>query len=78
MEKRKTWIDRYFEIFHPRWPLNHRGSFYVRQETLLLLQFMMVMGMWTSGEQSAQSAAVELHDILDFAFGIKANGMPQK
>jgi hypothetical protein len=27
----------------------------------------MVIGMWISGEQSAQSAAVELHDILDFA-----------
>jgi hypothetical protein len=66
-KKKKKWIDRYFELFHPRWPLIHRGSFDVRQETPLLLQSVMVIGMWISGEQSAQSAAVELHDILDFA-----------
>lgn len=28
---------------------------------------MMAIAMWTSGEQSAQSAAVELNDKLDFA-----------
>jgi hypothetical protein len=28
---------------------------------------MMAIGMWTSGEQPAQSAAVELFDKLDFA-----------
>jgi hypothetical protein len=37
------------------------------QETPLLVQSMMAIGMWTSAEKSAQSAAVELHDKLDFA-----------
>lgn len=65
--KRKKCVGRYFEIFHPRWPFIHRGSFNVRQEPPLLLLSVMAIGMWTSGEQSAQSAAVELHDKLDVA-----------
>lgn len=36
-------------------------------EIPLLLQSMIAIGMWTSGEQSARSAAVELYDQLDFA-----------
>ncbi|KAH1330455.1 hypothetical protein KXW83_008332 [Aspergillus fumigatus] len=66
-DKTKKWVDRYFDIFHRRWPFIHRGSFNVRRETPLLLQSMIVIGMWTSGEQSAQSAAVELYDQLDSA-----------
>ena len=66
-EKRKRWINCYFEIFHPRWPLIHRGTFDVQQENPSLLQSMMAIGMWTSGEQSAQSAAVELNNKLDLA-----------
>lgn len=67
LEKRKRWINRYFEIFHPRWPFVHKGSFDVRQENPLLLQAMMALGMWTSGEKAAQSAAGELYDKLDCA-----------
>lgn len=39
----------------------------MRQEPPLLLLSVMAIGMWTSGEQSAQSAAVEFHDKLDVA-----------
>ena len=39
----------------------------MQQENPTLLQSMMAIGMWTSGEQSAQSAAVELYNKLDFA-----------
>lgn len=66
-EQRKQWVDRYFEIFHPCWPFIHKGSFDGRRETPLLLQSVMAIGMWTSGEQSTQSAAVELHGLLDSA-----------
>ena len=66
-DRRKQWIDRYFETFHPCWPFIHRGSFKMRHETPLLLQSMTVIGMWTSREQSARSAAVELHEKLDDA-----------
>lgn len=66
-DRRKQWIDRYFETFHPCWSLIHRGSFNMRHETPLLLQSMTVIGMWTSRGQSARSAAVELHEKLDVA-----------
>ncbi|KAL5044595.1 hypothetical protein BDW71DRAFT_198905 [Aspergillus fruticulosus] len=66
-EKKKRWVDRYFEIFHRRWPFIHRGTFDMRQENQLLSLSMMAIGMWTSGEQSAQLAAVELCNKLDFA-----------
>ena len=65
--KTKTWVDRYFEIIHPRWPFIHRGSFDMGLEIPLLLQSMIAIAMWTSGKQSARSAAVELYDQLDFA-----------
>ncbi|CEJ62012.1 Putative C2H2 type zinc finger domain protein [Penicillium brasilianum] len=63
----REYINRYFEVFHPRWPFIHKGSFNICRETPLLLQAMMVIGMWVSGGQSAQSAAMELHDKLDSA-----------
>ncbi|KAJ5673965.1 C2H2 type zinc finger domain protein [Penicillium macrosclerotiorum] len=66
-EKRKQYIDCYFEIFHPRWPFMHRGTFNLGQEPPLLLQSMIAIGMWITGEQSAQSAAVELSGKLDFS-----------
>lgn len=63
----REYINRYFEVFHPSWPFIHKGSFNICRETPLLLQAMMVIGMWVSGGQSAQSAAMELHDKLDSA-----------
>ncbi|KAL4879223.1 hypothetical protein BJY04DRAFT_194064 [Aspergillus karnatakaensis] len=66
-EKKAKWINLYFETFHPRWPFIHRGTFDMRQENPLLLQSIIAIGMWSSGEQSAQSAAVELYDKLDYA-----------
>jgi hypothetical protein len=66
-DKGEQYIGLYFEAFHPFWPFIHRGSFNIRREKPLLLQSMIVIGLWTSGEQSAQTAAVELHDRLDLA-----------
>jgi hypothetical protein len=67
LEKRKQCANCYFEVFHDFWPFIHKATFDVHQETPLLLQSIVAIGMWTSGERSTQSAAVELHDSLDFA-----------
>lgn len=61
------YIDLYFQSFHPTWCFIHKGSFDVRHETPLLVQSMTVLGLWASGEQSAQSSAIELHATLDVA-----------
>ncbi|PYH88661.1 hypothetical protein BO71DRAFT_423529 [Aspergillus ellipticus CBS 707.79] len=42
-------------------------SFDMRHEMPLLIQSMVVIGLWASGKQPAQSAAVALHDKLDLA-----------
>ncbi|KAJ5774715.1 hypothetical protein N7457_009611 [Penicillium paradoxum] len=65
--KREQCINLYFEKFHPQWPFIHKGSFDMRQETPLLVQSMIVIGLWARGDQPAQSAAVELHGKLDSA-----------
>lgn len=67
LEKGAEYIRLYFEAFHPHWSFVHKGSFDWRHETPLLLQSMVVIGMWASGEESAKSAAVELHDKIDLA-----------
>ncbi|CAG7942465.1 unnamed protein product [Penicillium nalgiovense] len=66
-EKTEQCIRLYFETFHPSWPFIHKATFDIRQETPLLVQSMVVIGLWATREQSAQSAAVELHGKLDSA-----------
>lgn len=65
--KRQQCINLYFEKFHPHWPFIHKPSFDFHQETPLLVQSMVVIGLWARGGQRAQSAAVELHGKLDSA-----------
>jgi hypothetical protein len=66
-EKRIQCIGLFFEVFHPCWSFVHKGSFDMHQETPLLVQSMLVIGLWIKGGQSAQSAAVELHSKLNRA-----------
>ncbi|KAJ6137255.1 hypothetical protein N7471_003741 [Penicillium samsonianum] len=66
-EKTEHYIHLYFEAFHPSWPFIHKGSFDIRHETPFLIQSMVVIGLWATREQSAQSVAVELHSKLDLA-----------
>ncbi|KAJ5465741.1 hypothetical protein N7530_009528 [Penicillium desertorum] len=66
-EKTEQCVRLYFETFHPFWPFIHKATFDIRQETPLLVQSMVVIGLWATREQSAQSAAVELHGKLDLA-----------
>lgn len=66
-EKLKHYLESYFEIFHPHWQIIHKGSFNPSNETDLLVQSMVVIGMWTTGEQSTQSAAIDLHAVLNSA-----------
>lgn len=66
-KKENQYIDLYFQSFHPSWCFIHKGSFDVRHETPLLVQSMTVLGLWASGEQSAQSSAIELHATIDLA-----------
>ncbi|CAG8277110.1 unnamed protein product [Penicillium olsonii] len=66
-EKRDHYIQLFFDNCHSRWPFIHKGTFDVRHETPLLVQSMVVLGMWTSGEETARKAAVDIHNNLDAA-----------
>lgn len=66
-QKDRFFVRLYFERFHPYWPFVHIGSFNQYYETPLLVQSMMVIGMWANGGQSSQSAAIDLHNTLGLA-----------
>ncbi|KAF3394250.1 hypothetical protein F1880_005433 [Penicillium rolfsii] len=57
-------LDLFFEKFHPYWLFVHRGSFNKDFESPLLVQAMVVIGLWTSEEPNNQSAAIDLHNTL--------------
>ncbi|KAF7122129.1 hypothetical protein CNMCM5793_000085 [Aspergillus hiratsukae] len=58
------YIEIYFEKFHPAWPFLHRATFEPSQEPSILLQSVVMMGMWMTGDDELQCHAVELHDKL--------------
>lgn len=66
-EKIQHFLNLYFELFHPHWQIIHKGSFDPRTEADLLVKSMVVIGMWTTGVQSTQSAAIDLHAVLNSA-----------
>ena len=66
-EKDKHYLDLYFKLFYPHWPFIHWGSFCEDKETPLLVQSMIVIGLWVSKEPNVQSKAVDLHNALSSA-----------
>jgi hypothetical protein len=56
-------VGIYFELFHPHWPFIHRGTF-IEFETPLLVQSMVAIGLWMTGEENSRSKAVDLHTVL--------------
>ncbi|KAL5337239.1 hypothetical protein BJX70DRAFT_250568 [Aspergillus crustosus] len=66
---RRRFLDLYFERFHPHWLFVHRGSFDEDIESPLLVQAMVVIGLWMSEEVNARSAAIDLHSTLASAIG---------
>ncbi|KAL2822080.1 hypothetical protein BJX63DRAFT_182447 [Aspergillus granulosus] len=66
-EKEKYFIAQYFRLFHPHWPFIHQGSFRECDEDPLLVQSIMVIGLWLSDEDNAQQRAIALHNVLGSA-----------
>ncbi|PGH27364.1 hypothetical protein AJ80_00842 [Polytolypa hystricis UAMH7299] len=64
-EKIERYINLYFELFQHHWlHFIHKGTFDANNEPPLLVHSMVVIGLWASGEQGAQAAAVSLHGKL--------------
>ncbi|KAJ5116825.1 hypothetical protein N7456_001173 [Penicillium angulare] len=60
----KHYVDIYFAHFHAHWPILHRATFSIPDEPPLLVQAVMIIGLWVSDKPSAREAAVDLHDRL--------------
>ncbi|KAJ5261184.1 hypothetical protein N7478_011779 [Penicillium angulare] len=62
----KHYVELYFSHFHQHWPILHHATFSIPDEPPLLVQAVMIIGLWVSDKPSAQQAAVDLHDRLGF------------
>lgn len=60
----QKYIDIYFENFHPIWPILPRGTFNAPDEPCVLLQSMLMIGLWIKGGQEAQDKAITFHRRL--------------
>ncbi|KAF7168899.1 hypothetical protein CNMCM5623_001805 [Aspergillus felis] len=57
----------YFDNFHPKWPFLHRGTFDVTKEPCVLIQSVIMMGLWIEGSKKSRDAATDLHRSLSTA-----------
>lgn len=58
------YTQRYFQNFHPQWPLLHLGTYSIRDEPSLILYSVVAIGLWTEGTTSSQATALALHDTI--------------
>ncbi|KAF2136486.1 uncharacterized protein K452DRAFT_237366 [Aplosporella prunicola CBS 121167] len=54
-------VEVYFKHFHPTWPFLHKATFSPGRELPVLVQSVVMIGLWTSGEQHARDAAIEMY-----------------
>ncbi|RAL02867.1 Zn(II)2Cys6 transcription factor [Aspergillus ibericus CBS 121593] len=66
-DKERHYIGLYFRQFHPHWRFVHQATFMQSAEAPLLVQSMVVIGLWLSNEDGAQSRAIALHEVLSSA-----------
>ncbi|KAB8202123.1 C6 and C2H2 transcription factor [Aspergillus parasiticus] len=60
----QDFIDIYFHDFHPTWPFLHWGTFELSKEPCILLQSMLMIGLWIKGDQAARDTAMTFHSKL--------------
>lgn len=60
----KHYVDLYFAHFHSHWPILHRATFSIPDEPPLLLQAVLMIGLWVSDKIPARQAAIDLHRKL--------------
>ncbi|KAL3431717.1 hypothetical protein BDV09DRAFT_206447 [Aspergillus tetrazonus] len=60
----EEFIDIYFREFHPVWPFLHRATFRPSREPCVLLQSMVMIGLWIKGRQKDRNMAMAFHQKL--------------
>ncbi|EAW25621.1 Zn(II)2Cys6 transcription factor [Aspergillus fischeri NRRL 181] len=61
------YVDIYFDNFHPKWPFLHQGTFDVTKEPCVLIQSVIMIGLWIEGSKKSRDAATDLHRSLSTA-----------
>lgn len=56
--------ETYFTVFHPHWPIIHRGTFMSNQQPELLTRAVMIIGLFFQGSAEARALAVQHHRKL--------------
>ncbi|KAJ5749411.1 hypothetical protein N7533_006439 [Penicillium manginii] len=60
----QDFLDIYFRDFHPAWPFLHRGTFKMSTEPCVLVQSMVMMGLYIKGDQKSRDTAMTFHTKL--------------
>ncbi|KAL4893692.1 hypothetical protein BDV59DRAFT_176962 [Aspergillus ambiguus] len=60
----QEYLDIYFDKFHQIWPILHRATFKPPKEPCILLQSMIMIGLWIKGDQASQDRAITFHRKL--------------
>ncbi|CAG8920225.1 unnamed protein product [Penicillium salamii] len=58
------YVKSYFDHFHPEWPFLHESTFDPAKEPGVLVQSVVMLGMWAQGSRSSKNAAIALHSRL--------------
>lgn len=72
----QDYIDIYFRDFHPTWPFLHPGTFDTPNEPCVLLQSMVMIGLWIKGDDASRAKATSFHFKILSAIGaqrVRAN-----
>ena len=51
----------YFTVFHLVWPFLHRGTFDPLKEPRIIVQSVLMIGLWIEGRKEARDAAIEIY-----------------
>lgn len=57
----QDYVDNYFTQFHPEWPFLHRSTFDSAKEPCILVQSVLMVGLWIDASREARDAAEFLH-----------------
>ncbi|KAJ5497371.1 hypothetical protein N7463_009358 [Penicillium fimorum] len=71
------YIHLYFTHFHQHWPFLHRQTFSIPDEPPLLLQAVLMIGLWVSGSAAARQDARNLHSKLGQAISAQRDNWEQ-
>ncbi|KAL4930417.1 uncharacterized protein BDV17DRAFT_289646 [Aspergillus undulatus] len=58
------YVEVYFSHFHYQWPMLHSRAFRLSKEPQILLLAVVMIGLWVTGESTAQARAETMHEKL--------------